>query len=96
MRKIIYFFSLLALCITTINAQQIAFPGAEGFGRFAKGARAAGTPSIYHVTTLSDSGTGSLRDAISQPNRIIVFDVAGVIKISSRLIFSDNLTIAGQ
>ena len=96
MRKIIYFFILLALCIATINAQPIAFPGAEGFGRFAKGARAAGTPSIYHVTTLNDSGTGSFRDAISQPNRIVVFDVGGVIKISSRLIFSENLTIAGQ
>jgi len=96
MRKIIYSFILLTLCTTAITAQTIAFPGAEGFGRFAKGARAAGIPSIYHVTTLNDSGTGSLRDAISQPNRIVVFDVAGVIKIASRLVFSDKLTIAGQ
>ncbi|MDD4991080.1 MAG: T9SS type A sorting domain-containing protein [Paludibacter sp.] len=96
MKKHLLFISLLASSLFIIQAQTIAFPGAEGFGRFAKGARAAGIPSIYHVTTLNDSGTGSLRDAISQPNRIVVFDVGGVIKLSSRLIFSQNLTIAGQ
>lgn len=79
-----------------VQAQQLAFPGAEGFGRFAQGARAGDTQEIYHVTSLNDSGTGSLRDAISKPNRIIVFDVSGVIKITSRLVFSKNLTIAGQ
>ncbi len=71
----------------------LAFPGAEGFGRFAKGGRGG---EIYHVTNLNDSGTGSLRDAISKPNRIIVFDVSGVINIKSRLVFSSNLTILGQ
>lgn len=80
----------------TMYAQQLAFPGAEGYGRFAKGARASESPEIYHVTNLDDSGKGSLRDAVSQPNRIIVFDVAGVIKLKSRLVFSKNLTIAGQ
>lgn len=74
----------------------IAFPGAEGYGRFAKGARAGGNPTVYHVTNLNDSGTGSFRDAISKPDRIIVFDVSGVIKIKDRLVFSKNLTIAGQ
>lgn len=51
---------------------------------------------MYHVTNLNDSGTGSLRDAVSQKNRIIVFDVAGVIKLNSRLVFSANLYVAGQ
>ena len=87
---------LLPLCMGTMYAQQLAFPGAEGYGRFAKGARASESPEIYHVTNLDDSGKGSLRDAVSQPNRIIVFDVAGVIKLKSRLVFSKNLTIAGQ
>ncbi len=75
----------------------IAFPDAAGWGRFAKGVRAnLSSASVYHVTNLKDSGTGSLRDAISQPNRIIVFDVAGVINISSRLVFKNNLYVAGQ
>lgn len=87
---------LLPLCMGTMYAQQLAFPGAEGYGRFAQGARASETPEVYHVTNLDDSGEGSLRDAVSQPNRIVVFDVSGVIKLKSRLVFSKNLTIAGQ
>ena len=71
----------------------LAFPGAQGFGRLATGGRDG---EVVHVTNLNDSGAGSLRDAISKPNRIIVFDVGGVIKIDSRLVFKNNQTIAGQ
>ena len=74
----------------------LAFPGAEGFGRFATGARTSGTPTIYHVTNLNDSGTGSFRDAVTSPNRVVVFDVSGVIYLKSTLVFSSNLTILGQ
>lgn len=73
-----------------------AFPGAEGFGANAKGARASTTPTVHHVTNLNDSGTGSLRDAVSASNRIIVFDVGGIIRIKTPLVFSSGLTIAGQ
>ena len=85
--------ALLALSASMSAQQQLAFPGAQGFGRFATGGR---TGTVYHVTNLNDTGTGSLRDAVSQPNRIVVFDVAGVIRINSRLVFKSNITVAGQ
>ncbi|HEY4786682.1 MAG TPA: pectate lyase [Bacteroidales bacterium] len=77
----------------SLNAQQLAFPGAEGFGATSTGGR---NGSVYHVVTLNDSGPGSFRDAVSQPNRTVVFDVAGVIKISSRVSVASQITIAGQ
>lgn len=84
---------VLAMASITMSAQQLAFPGAQGWGRFATGGRGG---TVYHVTNLNDSGTGSLRDAVSQPNRIVVFDVAGVIRINSRIVFKSNITVAGQ
>ena len=84
--------AMLLLC-TAMSAQQLAFPEAQGWGRYATGGR---TGSVYHVTNLNDSGTGSLRDAVSQPNRIVVFDVSGVIRITSRMVFKNNLYVAGQ
>lgn len=91
-RKILLM-AVLILSTMSMNAQQLAFPGAQGWGRFATGGR---TGTVYHVTNLNDSGSGSLRDAVSQPNRIVVFDVAGVIRINSRIVFSKNLYVAGQ
>lgn len=71
----------------------LAFPGAEGFGRESLGGRGG---SVYHVTNLADSGTGSFRDAVSASNRIVVFDVGGTINITSRVVVSKNIYIAGQ
>lgn len=86
--------SSLAVMLGLIaDAQQLAFPGAQGWGRFATGGRKG---TVYHVTNLNDSGTGSLRDAVSKSNRIVVFDVSGVINISSRMTFARNLYVAGQ
>lgn len=73
--------------------QLLAFPGAEGFGRYTTGGRGG---EIYHVTNLNDAGAGSLRDAVSKPNRIVVFDVAGTIYLKSQLSFKGNLTVLGQ
>lgn len=78
----------------TFSSQLKAFPTAEGFGKNATGGRGG---SIYKVTNLNNSGSGSLRDAISVGNRIIVFTVGGNITLSSSLIITkNNITIAGQ
>jgi hypothetical protein len=84
---------LCALLCSKIYAAQLAFPAAEGFGRFTQGGRAG---SSYIVSTLADSGGGSLRDALSQPNRIITFNVSGVIRIKKRLVTLKNTSILGQ
>jgi hypothetical protein len=75
------------------NAQPLAFPGAEGFGRFATGGRGG---DVIHVTNLNDSGPGSFRDAVSRPQRTVVFEVGGVIHITNRIVVSPRVTIAGQ
>src|SRR5215475_10110190 len=77
-------------------AQIRAFGEAEGFGAVATGARSAGSPTIYHVTNLNDSGAGSFRDAVSGSNRIVVFDVGGYIHLTSAVSAQSNLTILGQ
>ncbi|MBN2518904.1 MAG: RICIN domain-containing protein [Bacteroidales bacterium] len=101
MTKRVYFFltycSIVLLFFQFNNhilfGQQLAFPGAEGFGRYVTGGRGG---TVYHVTNLNDDGPGSFRDAVSQGNRIVVFEVGGIINISSRIVVSENITIAGQ
>lgn len=72
-----------------------AFPGAEGGGAFSFGGRGG---KVYVVTTLADSGPGSLREACEQGGaRIVVFNVAGIIKLKTPLIIrAPYITIAGQ
>lgn len=91
----IYLWALVLILMLDLDlkAQTTSFPGAEGFGRFATGGRGG---EVYIVTNLNDGGPGSFRDAVSRPNRIVVFEVGGVIKITSRIVLSSNLTIAGQ
>lgn len=88
-------FTLLAASLISAAsmAQAPAFPGAEGHGRYVTGGRGG---KIVHVTNLNDSGTGSFREAVKSDNKIIVFDVAGVIALKSDLKFADNITILGQ
>lgn len=82
------------LATTAAMAQAPAFPGAEGFGRYTTGGRGG---EIVHVTNLNDSGTGSLREAVSGSNKkIVVFDVGGIIALESDLGIGANTTIEGQ
>ncbi|MDF2644720.1 MAG: hypothetical protein K0Q73_525 [Paenibacillus sp.] len=77
-----------------------AFPGAEGGGKYVSGGRGQ---VVYEVTTLEDYKSnetpipGSLRDAVSQSDRTIVFRVGGTVRLKESLkIKGSNLTIAGQ
>lgn len=76
--------------------RQAAFPGAEGYGRFAQGGRGG---AIIQVTTLADSGPGSLRACIvARMPRVCVFRVGGIIRFTTKrpMITSPFITIAGQ
>lgn len=84
--------------VQSFGIAHLAFPTAEGYGRFAKGGRGG---RIIEVTNLNDSGPGSLRQAleVEKGPRIVVFRVGGVIKLEDRLVIpSDggNVYVAGQ
>lgn len=73
----------------------VAFPGAEGAGRFAVGGRGG---AVLRVTTLADSGPGSLRAAVeAEGPRTVVFDIGGTVHLASPLrIREPRITLAGQ
>ena len=77
--------------------RQLAFPGAEGYGRFAQGGRGG---TVYHVTSLSGSKEpGTLLYGLTEMEgpRTIVFDVSGIIELDFSSHFTKPYaTIAGQ
>ena len=106
-KRVLLLLSLTALAMG-LSAQKAplkAFPTARGFGKYVSGGRGG---QVVEVTTLADSGEGSLRWALTEAgkeNAVIVFRVSGVIEIgpnpkrpSERSIRAQlkNVTIAGQ
>ena len=82
--------------VWSFKPAQLAFKGAEGYGRFAIGGRGG---KVIEVTNLNDDGPGSLRDAVNQKigPRTIVFNVSGNIELKSRLVVNQPyITVAGQ
>ena len=83
--------------VWSFRPRQLAFPGAEGYGRYAQGGRGG---IVYHVTSLAGTKEpGTLLYGLTEISgpRYIVFDVSGLIELD----FSSNFTkpyayIAGQ
>ena len=79
---------------TVITQQSIAFPGAEGFGKYTTGGRGG---KVFIVSNLNDNGAGSFREAAeAKVPRIIVFSVSGTIHLETKLSIKGDVTIAGQ
>ena len=95
--KMVFFLGLSIFFKQLAMAQTIAFPGAEGFGKYATGGR---NGQVVAVTNLKDDGEGSFRYALEQfPGEplTIVFNISGIIELQSKInIKRSNLTIAGQ
>lgn len=100
--KFLFPLLLVSLCscaqqkmsMTSGDERPIAFPGAEGFGKYTTGGRGS---QVMIVTNLNDNGAGSFREAAERNiPRIIVFAVSGTIHLNSKLYIKSNATIAGQ
>lgn len=98
LRKLLFgsVFTILALFLTVDGiSQQLAFPEAEGFGKYTSGGRGG---EVYIVTNLNDSGPGSFRYGVEMEGaRTIVFALSGTIELQTDLrIRNDSISIFGQ
>src|SRR6187200_462722 len=105
-RKSIFIYYSLFIAFITISCAQpisklsktendpIAFPGAEGYGKYATGGRGGKT---FIVSNLNAKGPGSFREAAeAKGKRIIVFAVSGTIHLETKLSIKGDVSIAGQ
>ena len=86
------FVLLMAFSIFSADLLPKHWHESKGFGTNTKGGIAG---EVYKVTNLKSSGPGSLADAVSKGNRLVVFEVGGIIEGGLK-IGSSNITIAGQ
>lgn len=90
----------LSICNTRLAWCLPAFPGAQGMGASATGARGNVTQSVCKVTNLNDSGAGSLRACIEgagHDGAFVVFETSGTINLSTNIsMLSNYITIAGE
>ncbi|WP_282027355.1 pectate lyase family protein [Ruegeria faecimaris] len=79
----------------SVVADQPAFPGAVGYGQNATGWRGG---EVFHITTLDDTGPGSLRECVENDGsgRVCVFDISGTITVDTQMKVASNTYIAGQ
>ena len=72
----------------------VAFPGAEGFGKYTTGGRGG---KVYVVSNLNDKGAGSFREAAeAKGKRFILFSISGTIHLETKISIKGDVTIAGQ
>jgi pectate lyase len=106
MKRIFLLSGILGTVLLSCTAQQnaktsvpadnraIAFPEAEGFGKYSTGGRGG---KVFIVSNLNDAGSGSFREAVTAKGpRMVVFAVSGTIHLESRLVIGSNVTVAGQ
>jgi len=76
------------------DTKPVAFPGAEGFGKYTIGGRGG---RVVIVSNLNDNGPGSFREAVTaKDTRTIIFTISGTIHLQTKLVIAGNCTIAGQ
>lgn len=87
--------NLVKGAVWKFRTRHLAFPGAEGYGRFARGGRGG---VVIEVTNLNDSGPGSYRAAVQASGpRTVVFRVSGLIRLNGPCVIGNGyLTVAGQ
>ncbi|MFC0877530.1 T9SS type A sorting domain-containing protein [Saccharicrinis sp. FJH2] len=97
---VLFLSGMIFLCTSLVTAQNVKdslplhWHESGGFGTNTQGGLGG---TVYKVTNLNNSGAGSFRDAVSGDNRLVVFEVGGVIDLNDNDIdLGSNLTIAGQ